>query len=73
MTDNTHHKSGRKGVPPLVWIVVALLALLVVIAVVQSDGTTRSADSSVTMPVDLADAPVMPNPEPNAPVRPSPQ
>ena len=70
---DTHNHSGRKGVPPLVWIVVALLALLVVIAVVQSDGTTRSADSSVTMPVDLANEPVMPNPEPDAAPRPAPQ
>ena len=70
---DTHNQGRRKGVPPLVWIVVALLALLVVIAVVQSDGTTRSADSSVTMPVDLANEPVMPDPQPNAPVRPAPQ
>jgi hypothetical protein len=72
MADTPTH-GRRKGVPPLVWIVVALLALLVVIAVVQSDGMTRSADSAVTMPVDVADAPVMPNPEPDAPVRPAPQ
>ena len=63
----------RKGVPPLVWIVVALLALLVVIAVVQSDGSVTSPDTSVTMPVDLPDAPKMPDPTPTPPVTPSPQ
>ena len=63
----------RKGIPPLVWIVVALLALLVVIAVVQSDGSVTSPDTSVTMPVDLPDAPRMPDPTPTPPVTPSPQ
>ena len=63
----------RRGIPALVWIVLALLALLVVIAVVQSDGAVESPDSSVTMPVDLPDAPRMPDPTPVPPVRPVPQ
>ncbi|HEX8569609.1 MAG TPA: hypothetical protein VF699_06770 [Caulobacteraceae bacterium] len=63
----------RKGIPPLVWIVVALLALLVVIAVVQSDGSVTSPDTSVTMPVDLPNEPRMPDVTPTPSPVPSPQ
>ena len=69
MADNDR----RKGVPPLVWIVLALLALLVIIAVVQSDGTVTSPDAEVSMPVDLPDNPRMPDPTPTPPVTPTPQ
>ena len=63
----------RKAIPPLVWIVLALLALLVIIAVVQRDGSTTSADSRVTMPVDLPNDAEMPDPAPTPPVTPAPQ
>ena len=63
----------RKGIPPLGWIVVALLALLVVIAVIQADGSTTAPDTGVSMPVDLPDATRTPNPTPAPPVTPSPQ
>ena len=63
----------RKGIPPLVWIVVALLALLVVIAAVGRDGKVTSPDSRVTMPVDLpGETTVDPAPTP-PPVTPKPQ
>ena len=63
----------NKGIPPLVWIVVALLALLVVIAMVNRDGKTVSADSRVSMPVDLPDASATPDPAPTPPVTPKPR
>ena len=67
------HDRRKQGVPPLVWIVLALLALLVVIAVVQSDGSTTSPDAEVSMPVDLPDAPQMPDVTPTPSPTPSPQ
>ena len=63
----------RKGVPPLVWIVLVLLALLVVIAVIQSDGSTTSPDSRVSMPVDLPNDARMPDVTPTPSPTPAPQ
>ena len=70
----TNADSGRRRnpVPPLALIVLALLALLVVIAMVRSNGSVETADSEVSMPVDVPDKAVMPNPQPTPPVVPRP-
>ena len=72
MTD-TDDRRRRNRIPPLAIIIVALLALLAVIAWIRSDGSVRSPDAEVSMPVDLPDAGDMPDPElPPAPTpRPS--
>ena len=70
----TNVDSGRRRnrVPPLAIIVLALLALLAAIAMFRSNGSVKSPDSEVSMPVDLPDEAVMPNPQPNAPPVPRP-
>ena len=63
----------RKGIPPLVWIIVGLLVLLVAIYFVTKDGEVKTPDTGVSMPVDLPDAPTMPEPNPPAPPLPAPR
>ena len=70
----TNVDSGRRRnrIPPLALIVVGLLALLLIIVLVARDGAVKSPDSGVTMPTNVVDEAVMPNPQPNAPVVPRP-
>ena len=70
MTDTDKHR--RRRIPPLAIIVVALLVLLGVIAVLRSGASVVSPDSGVSIPVDIPDDAVMPNPQPPAPPIPRP-
>lgn len=59
----------KRNYPLLAIIVISLLVVMGLIAWVESDGRTVAEDSGETMPVDLGEeAPVMPIPNPGAPV-----
>jgi hypothetical protein len=66
--------NGRRGnrVPPLALIVIGLLALLAIIVLVGREGSVKSPDTDVSMPIQTPDEAVMPTPQPNAPVVPRP-
>lgn len=64
MADTTH----RKNHSALAVIVIALLAVMGLIALVEGDGFRRSPDAEVTMPVDRGgEGAIMPTPNPGAP------
>ena len=59
----------RKQNPTLAIIVISLLVVMALIAFVDGDGSRRSPDAGVNMPVDRGgDGAVMPQPNPGAPV-----
>ena len=75
MTNNERPAPKRKvaGLPPLAWLVIGALLVIGLIALFGNNGSMQPPSGGPNMPVDMPDAPAVPDPAPiPAPAPPSP-
>jgi hypothetical protein len=64
---NTNPSAGKRkgGLPPLAWIIIALVVLFGVIAFFTANGSSRGGTGNgPNMPIDTPQAPAIPDPAP---------
>lgn len=66
-TERPASKGKIAGLPPLAWLVIGALLVIGLIALFGNNGVDRPPSGGAAMPIDMPDAPAVPDPAPIPP------